>query len=171
MTEKEKIIEMLTKNILVEMAIPRSEFRDNLKNAYPIVIKHLILIITQPNNQELNHWKGEIYGNFSRFEKLKYSKKYPTKQDFMDCGMETCYEHIMDQLDSYIIEVYSRELKKDVFKISDINMNINVEKLKQLIIEYFEWCIDNMNNKTGLIDKLSAYNKMDDLINLYNKEI
>ena len=89
----------------------------------------------------------------------------------MDCGMETCYEHIMDQLDSYIIEVYSRELKKDVFKISDINLDINVEKLKQLIIEYFEWCIDNMNNKTGLIDKLSAYNKMDDLINLYNKEI
>ena len=169
MTEKEKIIEESKKRLLTEMAIPRSQFVENLQTQVLVVINHLILCLTQPNSQDLNHWKGEIYGNFSKFDKLKYSKKYPTEQDFLDCGMENWFERIEDKMDSYIIDIYSEELQKDIFKIEEINLDINIEKLKICICNYLTWAIQNMNPDTGVINKLSAYNKIDEIIKEYNK--
>lgn len=168
MTNKEKVIEELTKRLLTEMACTRSEFRDFLKSHYPVVIEHLILVITQPNNTSINHWKGEIYGNFHKFEKLKYSKKYPTVDDFIDCGMESCFEEIEDQLESDIIDAFDKETDETVFELNDINLEINIPKLKQCIYKYFEWAISNVDPKTGTINKSDIYNKINELIKEYN---
>lgn len=71
----EKLVEELTKQLLLEMAISRSKFTEFIESNVKIIIDHLILCLTQPTSSSLSHWKGEIYGNFSRFDKLKYSKK------------------------------------------------------------------------------------------------
>ena len=168
MTEKEKIIEMLTKNILVEMAIPRSEFRDNLKNAYPIVIKHLILILTQPNNQELNHWKGEIYGNFSAFDILKYNKKYPSEKDFLNSGMDNWFERFKNQMKWWVTKAYQLELGNNILKYEDIPYKIDLEKVSKCCIEYFNWLINNVDSKTGTVDQSKVYSKIDELVKQYN---
>ena len=60
MTEKEKIIEELKKHLLTEMACTRSEFKDFLKSKYPIIIEHLILILTQPKHALLKQYKEEF---------------------------------------------------------------------------------------------------------------
>ena len=169
MTEKEKILEELRKRMLTEMAIPRSQFRDYIMSKYPVVIKHLILCLTQPNHTAVNHWKSEIYGNFSSFDKLKYTKKYPTTQDFLDCGMETCFENIEDKMEYYIIKAYSEEDDVTYFNLQDIDLKINIDKLIVSITDYFNWLINNVNLETGVVDKYGVYTKIEDLMLSYNK--
>ena len=50
MTEKEKILEELTKYVLQEMALSKKELISKLLDLAPIVIEHLILIMLYPNN-------------------------------------------------------------------------------------------------------------------------
>ena len=168
MTTREELIEEIQRRLLTEMAITRKDFKEDIRNSYSVVICHLILILTQSKSNELNHWKGEIYGNFDSFDKLKYSKKYPTEQDFLDCGMETCFENIEDKMEYYIIKTYSQELKKNIFNLDGININFNIDKLKICIKEYLQWAIQNVDSKTGVINKSKAYQKMDELIKKYN---
>ena len=52
MTEKEKILEELRKRMLLEMAITRNDFYNDLKNIHEVITIHLILIMLFPNNNE-----------------------------------------------------------------------------------------------------------------------
>lgn len=81
--------------------------------------------------------------------------------------METWFERIQDQLEVYILDVYSRELKRNIFDIKDIE-NIDINKLKNLITRYLNWCLQNINYTNGTIDKSKVYKELNDLILQYN---
>ena len=171
MTEKERIVEEIQKRLikLNEMAITRSDFKDNIDKGMKISLLHLILCMVLCKDPEYNHWKGEIYGNFSRFKKLKYSNQYPSLQNFLDCGMETWFESIEDQLDSYIIEAFSKELDQDILNLKDIPYNIDVKKLSKYIKTYYEFTLNNIvESKRGLLNKSEAYKEIDRLVKEYN---
>ena len=110
MTEKEKVLEELTKYILQEMALSKKALISKLLDLAPIVIEHLILIMLYPENNELNHWKGEIKGNSSKYYKLKHNNKYPTYDDLSGDYLQTIYETVDDQLTYYIDEAYRKEI-------------------------------------------------------------
>lgn len=173
MTNREKIIEEMTRLIaLKEMAETRADFKKRLEQSSDMVIEHLVLLLLNPNSENCNHWKSEIYGQFKSFKKLKYSNKYPTIKDFMDGYMETCFECIEDQMEMYIKEAFTKENNDiRIFDLEDVKceLPINIPKLQNCIKNYFVWLIHNVDSKTGLVSDKDAYNKMDELIKAYNE--
>lgn len=166
MTQKEKIIEELQKQLLIEMAKSKQKLNDDLIDLLPIIIEHLILIMLYPNNIELDHWKGEIKGNSSKYSMLKHNKKYPTKNDLTDY-LQEANETVNNQLEWYIGEAYRKEANLDyIFKLNEINLNL----MKKLILNYINYVCENINSKTGLVDENLIYNKLNEIINIYNKE-
>ena len=167
MTEKEKIIDELSKVILKEMALSKKDLINKLLDVAPIVIEHLILIMLYPNNNEINHWKGEIKGNSSRYYKLKHNNKYPTYKDLSGNYLQTIYETVDDQLLYYIEEIYRKE-SKALSKLIPFNQ-IKLDKMKELIKLYFNTVCQNINSKNGLVDSSLIYNTLDNISKEYNK--
>lgn len=167
MTEKEKILEELTKYILQEMALSKKALISKLLDLAPIVIEHLILIMLYPENSELNHWKGEIKGNSSKYYKLKQNNKYPTYDDLSGDYLQTIYETVDDQLAYYIDEAYRKE-SENLPKYISIK-NIKLDKMKELIKTYFTTICKNIDKNTGIVDSNLIYKLLDDIITKYNK--
>lgn len=167
MTEKEKILEELTKYILQEMALSKKALISKLLDLAPTVIEHLILIMLYPENNELNHWKGEIKGNSSKYYKLKHNNKYPTYDDLSGDYLQTIYETVDDQLAYYIDEAYRKE-SKNLPKYISIK-NIKLDKMKELIKTYFTTICKNIDKNTGIVDSNLIYKLLDDIITKYNK--
>lgn len=167
MTDKEKILEELRKRMLLEMAITRTDFYNDLKNIHEVITIHLILIMLFPNNKEYNHWCSKIYGNFSEFYRLKYKhNKYPTKDDFEKVFINTWYECLDDRLETFIYKTY----KKEDIDIELIPLqNIKLDLLRENIKYYINWVISNVNSDTGVVDETSAYNVMHKITVNYNK--
>ena len=166
MTEKEKIIEELTKYMLQEMAISKKDLINRLLDIAPIVIEHLILIMLYPNNYELNHWKGEIKGNSSRYYKLKHNNKYPTFKDLSKEYLQTIYETVDDQLVYYIQEAYRKE-SNNIDQLILVK-EINIDKIKDLIKRYFTTICQNINKDNGLVDNSLIDSLLDNIIKEYN---
>lgn len=124
MIEKEEILEELTKYILQEMTLSKKALISKLLDLAPVIIEHLILIMLYPENNELNHWKGEIKGNSSKYYKLKQNNKYPTYDDLSGDYLQTIYETVDDQLAYYIDEAYRKEsenLPKYIYQLKTLN--------------------------------------------------
>lgn len=166
MTEKEKILEELSKYILTEMAITKQKLIEDLIDLIPVIIQHLILIMLFPDNQEINHWKGEIKGNTFKYRKMKHNKKYPTYDDLKTDYLQTVYEEVDDQLEADISEAYRKEDKYlDYYvPIDDINLTL----MRNLIKSYFEFVCKNINPNNGTVDENLIYNKLDNIIKWYN---
>ena len=166
MTEKEKILEELSKYLLTEMAVSKQKLINDLIDLIPIVIQHLILIMLFPQNQEINHWKGEIKGNTFKYRKMKHNKKYPTYDDLNGDYLQTVYEEVDDQLEADISEAYRKEDKHLDYYIA--LKNIKLDLMRTLIKSYFEFVCKNINPKNGIVDETLISNKLDDIIKQYN---
>ena len=164
---QDKLEEELTKYILQEMALSKKALISKLLDLAPVVIEHLILIMLYPENNELNHWKGEIKGNSSKYYKLKQSNKYPTYDDLSGDYLQTIYETVDDQLVYYIDEAYRKE-SENLPKYISIK-NIKLDKMKELIKTYFTTICKNIDKNTGIVDSNLIYKLLDDIITEYNK--
>ena len=167
MTERERILDELEKQMLLEMSITRRDFYDDLKSIHEIITIHLILIMLFPTNDEYNHWCGEICGKFQRFYRLKYkNNKYPTKEDFEEVFINTWYECLDDRLEAYIYDAYKKEnLDVDLIPLRDIKLDL----LRSNIKYYIDWVISNVDSKTGTIDEISAMHVLHKITKMYNK--
>lgn len=166
MTEKEKIVEELQKQLLKEMAITKSELINRLLDKVPTLLQHLILVILFPNDKNINHWKKEIRINSDTYIKLKTNNKYPAYNDLAKGYLDTVKDIINDQL--------IRNLE-DIFEDENIDLekyinNIDYNLLKQLLYSYFEFICKNIDPNTGIVDKNLIYNKINDIIKEYNNE-
>ena len=170
MTEKERLLEAIIKELipLQEMAITKNRFEKIIENNGKIALFHLIYCLVQPNSDDYNHWKGEIYGNFSAFDILKYNKKYPSEKDFFYSGMDNWFERFKNQMKWWVTKAYQLELGNNILKYEDIPYKIDLEKVSKCCIEYFNWLINNVDSKTGTVDQSKVYNKIDELVKQYN---
>lgn len=167
MTEKERIVENLQKILLNEQALSKQDFTTKIVNIYSTVVNHLTAILLFPNNQEVNHWKREIYDNFSRFTKLKSTNKFPNAEQFMKYGIDDCFEDLDYHMKDIILSVYNKETDQDLMNIKELK-NIDIDKIRDLIKEYFIWCINNVSRKDGTINRQDAYNKINEIMQKCN---
>lgn len=165
MTEREKLIEEIKKQILLEMTDTKHDLNQKLKSKLDVLIEHLLLVILYPNYNEINHWKEEIKSITSKYPKLKHNNKYPTKKDLQDYLQEVD-ETVSNQLSWYLGEIFIKEKElQPKYNIKDIN-----EKLMQtLIIEFINYVCENINPLNGMVDENLIYTKLDQISKIYNE--
>lgn len=147
---------------LLEMAYPIKDIYRKIDDKIEIVIQHLILCIIFSNvtPTTLEHWKSEVYNNIHRMWKIKGSNKLPTYKQLETNCINTWSDTLLSSLDSEI---------KYLCKVENINIyKYNTHKLYDCIIMYFKWIFTELSNKE-FIEYTDVFNKIDDLINIYNK--
>lgn len=166
MNNKDRLTEELIRQLneqqfLLEMAYNIKDIYRKIDDKIEIVIKHLILciIFSEVSNETLDHWKAEVYNNIHRMWKVKGTNKLPTYTQLKTNCIDTWSDSLLTSLDNEI---------KSLSKIENLMItNYNIDKLYECIINYFEWLFTKLS-KTESIDYTNIYNKIDDLIQMYN---
>lgn len=166
MNNKDRLTEELIRQLneqqfLLEMAYNIKDIYRKIDDKIEIVIKHLILCIvfSKVSGETLDHWKSEVYNNIHRMWKVKGTNKLPTYTQLKTNCIDTWSDSLLQSLDNEI---------KSLSKIENLMItNYNTDKLYECIINYFEWLFTKLS-KTESIDYTNIYNKIDDLIQMYN---
>lgn len=166
MNNKDRLTEELIRQLneqqfLLEMAYNIKDIYRKIDDKIEIVIKHLILCIvfSEVSGETLDHWKSEVYNNIHRMWKVKGTNKLPTYTQLKTNCIDTWSDSLLQSLDNEI---------KSLSKIENLMItNYNTDKLYECIINYFEWLFTKLS-KTESIDYTNIYNKIDDLIQMYN---
>lgn len=166
MNQKDILTEQTIKQLsehqfLLEMAYNIKDIYRKIDDKIEIVIKHLILCIvfSEVSGETLDHWKYEVYSNMHRMWKVKGTNKLPTFIQLKTNCIDTWSDSLLTSLDNEI---------KSLSKIENLMItNYNTDKLYECIINYFEWLFTKLS-KTESIDYTNIYNKIDDLIQMYN---
>lgn len=166
MNNKDRLTEELIRQLneqqfLLEMAYNIKDIYRKIDDKIEIVIKHLILciIFSEVSSETLDHWKSEVYNNIHRMWKVKGTNKLPTYTQLKTNCIDTWSDSLLQSLDNEI---------KSLSKIENLMItNYNTDKLYECIINYFEWLFTKLS-KTESIDYTNIYNKIDDLIQMYN---
>lgn len=166
MNNKDRLTEELIRQLneqqfLLEMAYNIKDIYRKIDDKIEIVIKHLILciIFSEVSNETLDHWKAEVYNNIHRMWKVKGTNKLPTYTQLKTNCIDTWSDSLLQSLDKEI---------KSLSKIESLDIDTyNVNKLYDCIINYFEWLFKELS-KSESIDYTDIYDKIDNLIELYN---
>lgn len=163
-----KILRKLNEvKMLSEMAHTRSKIISSLVSDISTVLPHLILIMLYPNDENINHWKGEVAGKLHGLSRMKHNNKYPTYKDLKDY-IDTFKDSATVQLLNNIKLAYRKEGYNIKERLIEIN-KINQDKMSKIIVDFIELIYNNINPNTGLIDIDLIYNELDNMINKYNK--
>lgn len=146
--------------ILTEFAYQKRLLLDKFYQLSDEFVDHMMCLYFLPDNPSFNHWKGEVVTFYQSCGKLKSTKKFPTYKELYHViwgGQEDIFYEHFDGL------INNLEFKEDV------NINYNEEDIlncHQFISDYVDWICKSLST-VGLVDRKSAYIKLDDLLKLY----
>ena len=75
---------------LPEMAFPRKDIVDTIRNYMPRIAEHAVKIILFPQSKDVSHWKGEITGW------AKFLSKLRLKSNNKPMGYALAYKYLYD---------------------------------------------------------------------------
>ena len=149
-----------SKQNLTEMAEKLSKIIDNLNNLTQPVINHLILCLLFSDNQNINHWKKEVYNFIYKLPKDSRTNKYPKFNTLKKFAIDNWADTLDNNLNVYIDNIVEDE---NLIKPNNIDNN----KLASLILAYFIWLYQNLS-EFGIMQRSDVYNYINNLIKEYN---
>ena len=137
---------------MIEQAQRKKDVSDWIEDRTLPVIDALAQLYLFPNADHVNHWKQEVWSNFSRVKLLAGSKKIPSKKFILNSSWEVHKDRLEDCLEYVIGKEYQ------LTPISDIKP----ERFYAIVEEYFDWLADKLSKKMQVLSK-EVYAKLDEL--------
>lgn len=137
-----------------------------IQNNEPYIIKQLVkCFIYQDTTNNLKKWKNDIYDLFHSVLYLKPLKKFPTYKQLKRWTIK----HFEKDLEHTIHQIIWNLPFDDYPRI--YNNYKNEEKIAELIIEYYNWLINELSNSDiGMLEYCVVDKKLNTLILRYENE-
>lgn len=144
---------------ITAQALQKREMETRLATRMSDVIEHMLKLYLMPNHSARNHWETEIYTFIHSVEKLKQSKKYPTKEQIYSWT----YDKVQDLVTDTSWMTLAIEDICDQYNIQlTISINTVIYELDNLCIIYFSWLSENLSER-GRLTNREIYQKLDEL--------
>lgn len=146
--------------------ISRKYEKFDIQKNEPYIIKQLVkCFIYQDTTNNLKKWKNDIYDLFHSVLYLKPFKKFPTYKQLKRWTIK----HFEKDLEHTIHQIIWNLPFDDYPRI--YNNYKNEEKIAELIIEYYNWLINELSNSDiGMLEYCVVDKKLNTLILRYENE-
>ena len=146
--------------------ISRKYEKFDIQKNEPYIIKQLVkCFIYQDTTNNLKKWKNDIYDLFHSVLYLKPFKKFPTYKQLKRWTIK----HFEKDLEHTIHQIIWNLPFDDYPRI--YNNYKNEEKIAELIIEYYNWLINELSNSDiGMLEYCVVEKKLNTLILRYENE-
>lgn len=146
--------------------ISRKYEKFDIQKNEPYIIKQLVkCFIYQDTTNNLKKWKNDIYDLFHSVLYLKPFKKFPTYKQLKRWTIK----HFEKDLEHTIHQIIWNLSFDDYPRI--YNNYKNEEKIAELIIEYYNWLINELSNSDiGMLEYCVVDKKLNTLILRYENE-
>lgn len=145
---------------ITAQALQKHEIETRLATQMSEIIEHMLKLYLMPNHSARNHWESEIYAFVHNVEKLKQTKKYPTKEQIYSWTYKKVQDLVNDE-DWMAIAI------EDICEQYGIKLTVSVNcvmhELDKICIDYFNWLSNNLSER-GRATSREVYQKLDELL-------
>lgn len=130
---------------------PRAELASKIDDQTRPLMETLICLYIFPDNENRNHWRGEVWSLLNKMDLLKGKNKLPSKQFILDNSWELNKKYLDDRI-KYVID------KEDSYEPAEFGK----VSLRCTLEEYFDWLADKLSRQT-YVSKQEVYSLLDEL--------
>ena len=131
-------------------AMYKKDMATELESSAWNIAEHIVKLSLYPINGACRHWRKEIFAFLNKMNVLKGSNKLPSKDFLFKCLYESQKPYLDGYINYYIVEY------------GEPDVNVDVDRIKSRIKEYFEWVSDKLSS-TRRLHTSEVYTKLDDL--------